>query len=131
MFVKRESIIRGNYRCTFRWTRGQKMRRLHAFPLSFNSYKTNKWEKKKITEMAESNQTQCIAMDSATALQQYLDHIPVSSISGIKSSVGNPPFLLFLLLMHTACLFFMFHRPYFSSQFWKSRLGTSLRMQYE
>ncbi|KGN61852.2 hypothetical protein Csa_005954 [Cucumis sativus] len=37
--------------------------------------------------MAESNQTQCIAMDSATALQQYLDHIPVSSISGIKSSV--------------------------------------------
>ncbi|XP_050935007.1 SNF1-related protein kinase regulatory subunit gamma-1-like [Cucumis melo] len=37
--------------------------------------------------MAESNQTQCIAMDSATALQRYLDHIPVSSISGIKSSV--------------------------------------------
>ncbi|KAA0045565.1 SNF1-related protein kinase regulatory subunit gamma-1-like [Cucumis melo var. makuwa] len=45
--------------------------------------------------MAESNQTQCIAMDSATALQRYLDHIPVSSISGIKSSVGNPPFPLF------------------------------------
>lgn len=40
--------------------------------------------------MAESNQTQCTAaeikIDSATALQKYLDRIPVSSISGIKST---------------------------------------------
>lgn len=80
----------------FRWTRGQKNAAAPHSPfIVLTGIKTNKWEKKKITKMAESNQTQCIAMDSATALQRYLDHIPVSSISGIKSSVGNPPFPLF------------------------------------
>ncbi|KAL0536218.1 hypothetical protein IC582_025159 [Cucumis melo] len=72
----------------FRWTRGQKNAAAPHSPfIVLTDIKTNKWEKKKITKMAESNQTQCIAMDSATALQRYLDHIPVSSISGIKSSV--------------------------------------------
>jgi len=44
-------------------------------------------EKKK-----DDNDDQNVHVDSASALQQFLDHIPISSISGINNSHGTPTF---------------------------------------
>lgn len=86
------------------------IRRLHTSPVKLTNLKPNKSEKQQQNtrrrrtfiqrrKMAESNQTQCTAaeikIDSATALQKYLDRIPVSSISGIKSTRGTTLHFLF------------------------------------
>ena len=38
------------------------------------------------------NDDQIVHVDSASALQQFLDHIPISSISGINNSHGTTTF---------------------------------------
>ncbi|RHN71300.1 hypothetical protein MtrunA17_Chr3g0144721 [Medicago truncatula] len=42
-----------------------------------------------VAEKKEDNNDQNVHVDSATALQQFLDHIPISSISGINNSHGT------------------------------------------
>jgi len=43
-------------------------------------------------KMKDDNDDQNVHVDSASALQQFLDHIPISSISGINNSHGTTTF---------------------------------------
>jgi hypothetical protein len=46
-----------------------------------------------VGEKKEDNDDQRVQLDSGTALQQCLDHIPITSISGINNSLGRHYFL--------------------------------------
>jgi len=53
-------------------------------------------KEKNLTSSLGNGDNQHVQIDSGSALQQFLDHIPISSIAGIKNSPGTFIFVAYL-----------------------------------